>query len=159
MSLNFSNSRQIFVLRFSISILLLIWIVLFISPCLNLTLLKSFYPFSKIFYSTVCHQEETKSFACNNITFLVCARCTGIYFGALLSSIVVLSKKRIEQINFNQQVLFSLPMLMDVILYSVGFYDYNKIIAASTGFLFGSTIFLYILNNVEYLFFTKKNIK
>lgn len=110
-----------------------------------------------MFYSTVCHQNENKSFTCNGIPFLVCARCTGIYFGTFLSSIIIIGTKRIDQINFNQQVLFSLPMLLDVFLYSLGLYDYNKIIAASTGFLFGSTIFLYILSNVEYLLFTKQN--
>jgi hypothetical protein len=40
-------------------------------------------------------------------------------------------------------------MLADVIFYSIGLYHYNKILAAATGFLFGSAVFLYILNAIE----------
>jgi hypothetical protein len=40
-------------------------------------------------------------------------------------------------------------MLFDVILYSIGLYNYNKIISAVSGFLFGSAVFLYILEAIE----------
>lgn len=40
-------------------------------------------------------------------------------------------------------------MLADVIFYSLGLYEYSKIIAAITGVLFGSTVFLYILDAIE----------
>lgn len=112
-----------------------------------------------MFYATICHQNKTKSFCGNGISFLVCSRCTGIYFGAFVSSILILGTKRIDQIKFNQQVLFSIPMLLDVIFYSIGIYEYNKIIALSTGFLFGSTIFLYILHNAEFLLYNKISTK
>jgi uncharacterized membrane protein len=46
-------------------------------------------------------------------------------------------------------ILFSLPMLVDVIFYSAGFYDYNKFAAAVTGILFGSAVFIYILSAIE----------
>lgn len=48
-------------------------------------------------------------------------------------------------------------MLGDVIFYSIGFYNYSKIAAAITGFLFGSSVFLYILEALEnYIYIIKK---
>lgn len=40
-------------------------------------------------------------------------------------------------------------MLLDVIFYSIGLYNYNKFVSAITGFLFGSVVFLYILDAIE----------
>ncbi len=47
-------------------------------------------------------------------------------------------------------------MLADVIFYSINLYEYNKIIAAITGLLFGSTVFLYILDAIENSFYKKQ---
>ncbi|MDP2365676.1 MAG: DUF2085 domain-containing protein, partial [Ignavibacteria bacterium] len=110
----------------------------------------------KIIYSNVCHQNDHKSFTCNDISFLVCARCTGIYFGAFISSLTILF------VNFNLSFktkylyIFSVPMLLDVIFYSSGIYQYNKYFASLTGILFGSGIFLYILSAIEYLLFIQQ---
>jgi uncharacterized membrane protein len=110
-------------------------------------------------YSTTCHQNQIKSFSCDGIPFLVCSRCFGIYLGAFITSFIILFASSIQNLELKHLVLFSLPMLADVIFYTAGIYDYNKIIASSTGLLFGSTIFLYILYNIEYLLFTKLNTK
>ena len=50
-------------------------------------------------------------------------------------------------------------MLLDVIFYSSGIYQYNKYIASLTGILFGSGIFIYILSAIEYLLFTEQKNK
>jgi hypothetical protein len=50
-------------------------------------------------------------------------------------------------------------MLTDVILYSIGIYGYNKIIAVFTGILFGSAVFLYILNAIEISLYRKIDYK
>jgi uncharacterized membrane protein len=104
-------------------------------------------------YSNVCHQDVSKSFTCNNIPFLVCARCTGIYFGAIISAVVILLLNIKLKFKTKYLYLLSIPMLLDVLFYSTGIYPYNKFIASSTGFLFGSSIFLYILSALEYLLF------
>lgn len=151
------NTSNILFFRIILSLFLLAWILGFILPCSPIDFFHSIYPISKMLYSTTCHQNELKSFSCNGIPLLVCSRCSGIYFGAFTSSLILLFFQRIDKLNFNHIVTFSSPMLLDVIFYSISIYDYNKIIALSTGFLFGSTIFLYILSNVEYLIFTKQN--
>lgn len=140
-------------LRITIVIFLLVWITGIISPCLNINSLHSIYPFQKMLYSNVCHQDFQKTFTCHDIPFLVCARCTGIYFGAIISAVVILLLNIKLKFKTRYLYLLSIPMLLDVLSYSFGIYPYNKFIASSTGFLFGSSIFLYILSALEYLLF------
>ena len=87
----------------------------------------------------------------------MCARCSGIYLGAFLISILVLISNIKLNVKTKYLIMFSLPMLIDVILLSLRFYNYNKMISAFTGFLFGSVVFIYILSGIENLLFTKKN--
>jgi len=151
-----SNKAKSKFLRIIPLIFLLAWVVGFISPCLNINSLNSIYPFQKMLYSNICHQDVQKSFICNDIPFLVCARCTGIYFGAFISAAVILILNITLILKTKYLYLLSIPMLLDVLFYSIGIYPYNKFIASSTGFLFGSSIFLYILSALEYLLFIKQ---
>ncbi len=132
-----------------------IWFLGIISPCFNFDLTNAFYPFQKQIYSTVCHQNINKSFNCNNIHFLVCARCTGIYTGALISAflLVIYSKDFIFKTKY--LIMLSAPMLLDVILLNFGVYNYIHSLSAITGLLFGSSVFLYILSAIENLLFSK----
>jgi len=75
--------------------------------------------------------------------------------GVLISSLIILIPQITIKIKTWQLILFSLPMLADVIFYSIGLYQYNKIIAAITGILFGSAVFLYILDAIENSLYTK----
>ena len=86
---------------------------------------------------------------CEGKTFNVCARCTGIYTAIIITSLVLLLIKNKPKINFKLLIFLSLPMLVDVVFYSIGLYHHNKYIAAFTGLLFGSTVFLYILEEIE----------
>jgi len=142
-------------LRFILLIFIFVWTTGIISPCLSISSLNSFYPFQKILYSNVCHQNVNKSFICNGISFLVCARCTGIYFGAFISEVVIMIFNIKMKFKTKYLYLLSIPMLLDVLFYSIGIYPYNKFVASSTGLLFGSSIFLYILSALEYLLFIK----
>jgi len=107
------------------------------------------YPFIKKGYSLVCHQEESKLIYFNGLTTLLCARCTGIYLGLLTASFIniFIAIKKLPDIKF--LFLFSAPMLTDVILYSIGLYNYSKVIAFATGLLFGSVGFLYFYGGVK----------
>lgn len=116
------------------------------------------YPLIKEFYSTVCHQIAYKTIEMNGINFLVCARCSGIYFGGLLSSIVFLFTTRSYKLNIKFIFLAAIPMTIDVILYSSGVYTYSKIIALTTGFIFGFVTIGFVLISIENLFI-KENSK
>jgi len=100
-------------------------------------------PFIKDGYSLVCHQNTAKLIELNCGHTLTCARCTGIYLGFLSSSFIFLFKNKIEHLPIILLFLASSPVIVDVIFKTAGFYSYSKLIAFSTGLLFGSTLFLY----------------
>ena len=114
------------------------------------------YPLLKQFYSNVCHQIGYKCIEMNGINFLVCARCSGIYFGGLLSSTVFLLTTKSYQLDVNFIFLAALPMAIDVILYSLGVYHYSKITALTTGFFFGFITVSFILSSIEKFLFNKE---
>jgi len=119
-----------------------------------------FYPVLKHAYSGVCHQIAYKTFEVNNLHFLVCARCTGIYFGALLSLLCLIFLTRNLGFPLKYFFISGIPMILDVICYTTGVYNYSKWIAFSTGILFGSTAIVYILFSIENFLFkelTEKN--
>lgn len=139
--------------RFFLVFLLSVWIFGFISPCFHFKYLASFYPFQKLIYSNVCHQNIQKSFSCDNNYFFVCARCTGIYFSAFTASLIILIFNTKISLRTKYLYLFSVPMILDVTLLTFNVYNYNKIVSSFTGFLFGSAVFIYILNGIENLLF------
>lgn len=112
-------------------------------------------PFLKYNYSLVCHQEPEKLFSIGNYKTLVCSRCTGIYFGALFSSMIALTGF-IKKVNTKLLLLSSIPMFIDVILYSFGFYTYSKTIALFTGLLLGSVGFIYIHDAIKIILLKKE---
>jgi uncharacterized membrane protein len=114
------------------------------------------YPLVKQFYSTVCHQIAYKSIEINGFNFLVCARCSGIYFGGLLSSIIFLFFSVPYSFKISYIFIAAIPMAADVILYSIGIYSYSKIIALATGFLFGFFVVSFILISLENFFIKRK---
>lgn len=113
------------------------------------------YPILKHAYSLTCHQDEAKLINFSGYDFLVCARCTGIYAGALLSAFIFLFIKEYK-ISLKIIAVFFLIMLADVLLSSLYIYSYSKIFASLTGFLSGFFLFAYILNIIEEDFIIKQ---
>lgn len=100
-------------------------------------------------YSLVCHQDTAKSIFISGNKLQVCARCTGIYIGGLIFSVMALVFPRITPRSKKWLLLSLVPMAADVILYSVGIYDYSKWIAFITGLILGSASILYIFTVIE----------
>ena len=111
--------------------------------------------FVKKIYGAVCHQRIAKTFKFNGHYFFVCARCTGIYFGALVVSIISLIS--LHKLPKKMMLLYisTVPMLIDVISTTAGIYNYSKLIALITGIFFGSAVFAYILAVLENNFVDK----
>ena len=103
-------------------------------------------------YSLVCHQNADKSFFISGEKLEVCARCTGIYTGGLIFSIIAIMMPGIRSGSKNLLLLSMIPIALDVFLYWVGIYDYSKWIAFSTGFVLGSVSILYIFKGIEEYF-------
>ena len=113
--------------------------------------LSALYPNLKLMYSHVCHQQIEKTIYFSDHGFLVCSRCSGIYVGSLISSFIMIfiSSLRIQKISY--LIIGLIPMLVDVILYSIGVYSYSKGIAFFSGFLFGMIGIIYIYNGLQIL--------
>ena len=109
------------------------------------------YPVLSRIYSTVCHQQVEKLIVFNNHNSLVCSRCTGIYIGGFISSFLMLFVSKLNIKNAKILLLASFPMLIDVLLYSIGIYSYSKYFALITGFLFGFVGIVYIYNGFQIL--------
>ena len=116
------------------------------------------FPFIKHGYSIVCHQQEAKCISFYGSHLLVCARCTGIYTGALLAVFLFIFIRNLPVINL-KIALYSVSLVAaDVILYNLGLYNYSKTIAFITGLLPGSVLILYILNSFEKFFEDLKSV-
>ena len=135
-------------------IAVLLWCLGFSSQSLfpNTAFAAVSYPIFKRVYGTVCHQLDIKTFNFMGHNLFVCARCTGIYLGALLTSF--LSIIFFPKLKLGLKLLYAaiLPVIFDVVMSSFNFYRYSKYIAFSTGLFFGSVVFLYILETVENYF-------
>ena len=114
-----------------------------------------FSPVLKKIYSSVCYQDNLKTFYVSGEKLFVCIRCTGIYLGALTFSFISIFLK---QIKVSRKLFLSglSAILADVVICSSGIFSYSKYFAFVTGFFFGSVAFLYILIILESEFFNKK---
>lgn len=143
-------------LRILFFFVLLIWTAGILIPCFG-SLNPFLYLFSKQLFSTVCHQDPLRSFQCNNSYLFVCARCFGIYIGALISSAaLIFSFRRVFKLKISYLMAAAIPMLFDVVLLTLNVYSYSFIISFVTGLLFGSTVFVYILSVIENSFLENK---
>ena len=141
-------------MKFLLLSILIIWIIGFLQPLL-LTQTNSLtnYLLAKT-YSRVCHQESSKCILIGNESMLVCARCAGIYFGALIIGLLFLFN-RIPELKIKILVIASIPLLLDVCLILLGAYKYSQTIALITGLAFGSIIYLFLLSELEKNFINK----
>jgi len=107
------------------------------------------YPFLVKAYSVVCHQHPEKLITIAGHKTLVCARCFGIYLGALISSLFLIFIPLKFKLNARYLLLAAVPMFLDVIFYSFGLYYYSQLISAVTGLLLGGTGFFYFYGGLE----------
>ena len=110
-------------------------------------------------FSLVCHQSDQALFNFNNNHTLVCARCLGIYFGALVLIIVITIQSIRLNLGLKPLIIFSAPMLLDAIFVRLNFYSYSKTVAFITGLLFGMIAVFYIIDTIEKSFDTQQNEK
>jgi uncharacterized membrane protein len=146
-------------IKFYLFLAVLFWCILISFPVLfkNYSFTLNFTQIIKDALSIVCHQKPERTIYINTIPLLVCSRCTGIYFGGLLSSLINILISR--EIKIQNRIFYSssIPIFIDVVLHSAGAYPYSKCVAFITGLLFGSIGFLYIFGSIK-LFFNESRI-
>ncbi len=144
------NKRKIY-FRLFVFLLISAWCVGFSFKSLSggsaLSLVSS--PILNLFYHNVCHQSDHKLIIINGFPLLVCARCSGIYLGALITSVFVLISLRnikVAHIFFKFAIII---LVTDVIINNFFFSNYNKLTAFFTGLFFGAVCFLIIISVFE----------
>lgn len=85
---------------------------------------------------------------------LVCARCAGIYTGALIAALLSLLLI-VPSISRRVLILSIMPIVIDVFLAFTGVYKYSQSQAFATGLAFGGIVYLVIATELENLFSNK----
>jgi uncharacterized membrane protein len=86
----------------------------------------------------ICHQLDSHSLHVNGQAMAVCARCSAVYFGFLVS-VVLLPVFRAIEIS-NQRIwwfIALLPMVVDVTCHVAGLHESTWLTRAMTGGFFG----------------------
>lgn len=108
-------------------------------------------PFLNLTYSQVCHQSHEKTLSFGGENILVCSRCAGIYLGIFLTGLFSLILTKTPMRIFYFLLLSLLLMLIDVSFTTLGIYNYSKLVALLTGLFLGSTLLLFVLDQLNYL--------
>ena len=157
---SFSMSKHKIYFRLFVFLLIGAWCIGFSLKSLSggsaLSLVSS--PILNLFYHNVCHQADHKLIIINGFSLLVCARCSGIYLGALITSVFVLISLWNIKVSL---ILFKFALIIlvaDVIINNIIFNDYNKLSAFFTGLFFGAVCFLMVISIIENYILIKKQL-
>jgi len=99
---------------------------------------------------SVCHQLSSRSLMIGKIVLPVCARCSGIYIGFIITAIILLVMYRKKENGLPPLyvlvvlALFFLSTLIDGIASNFGLYETSNNLRFITGFLCGSSIMVII---------------
>ena len=100
-------------------------------------------------YSLVCHQTDSVLLHLDNNHLLVCTRCTGLYFGALIFILLSIVKPFKVNRGLKPFFFFSAPLILDAIAIRLGIYNYSAAFTFVTGFMFGAITIIYIINTLK----------
>jgi len=99
-------------------------------------------------FSPVCHQIPERSFAFFGHSWAACQRCSGIYFGLLLGSVVpfatdsILQSPRLRRLWV---ICGAAPLVIDVMLQWSGIRTNTAVSRFLTGLLFGAMLSFLVL--------------
>lgn len=112
-------------------------------------ILDNIYPRLLIFgHYSGCHQMEERSFFIGIRQFPVCARCTGIICGAILSPLILLL-----QLPIPLMIVISIPLIIDGTVQLLTKYKSNNLRRLITGILFGFALNGLFLILLRFLWF------
>ncbi|HEY3037281.1 MAG TPA: DUF2085 domain-containing protein [Pyrinomonadaceae bacterium] len=99
-------------------------------------------------FSYVCHQIPERSFFIAEHQFAVCARCTGLYAGFTLATVVyplVRSLRQIEAPARKWLFMAAAPLAIDFALGYLGIWNNTHFSRFATGALLGAVAVLYVM--------------
>ncbi len=146
--IDYEFSKKIY---FAILIFTFTWIILiFLAPVfLELGgIFGKISSFIYLFFSTVCHQNDSRSFHILEHKLGVCSRCVSIYAGFFAGTSLYPLKYKLN--NINPPSIFFLVfglliLLADVILDNLGIMENTFLSRSVTGFVIGILLPLYII--------------
>ncbi len=112
-------------------------------PFLGLTIYRAF--------SYVCHQIPERSFFIAEHQFAVCARCTGLYSGFTLATLIyplVRSLRQTEAPARKWLFIAATPLAVDFTLGFLGIWNNNHFSRFFTGALLGAVAVFYVMPGV-----------
>ena len=133
-----------------LSITFLCVILIFLAPIL--LYFKSKYGFLIYFiFSPLCHQIPERSFHIFGFQLAVCSRCTGIYLGLFIGSVLYpflpfLRKQKLPPLKLF--ILLAFPMGIDVFGNVLNLWISPNIIRSLTGFIFGIILPFYLISGI-----------
>ncbi len=110
--------------------------------------------FIYLFFAPVCHQRPERSFILLGHTLAVCERCTGLYFGLFLGSLLPFNGRRLfsDPIRRRVWVLASAaPMIFDALAPRLGIWTNSAGSRFATGLFFGAMVTPLLVYGVEEL--------
>ena len=99
-------------------------------------------------FALVCHQRSERSFHWYGWPLAVCARCSGIYAGALLGLLLYPGWRNLTApvLPARRYLMLAVaPLLLDWMLGALGVIDSHAVIRMATGLLAGGVATFYLL--------------
>jgi len=99
-------------------------------------------------FSFVCHQIPERSFHLAGHQFAVCSRCTGLYAGFAVATLIyplAHSLTRTDTPRRRWLILAAVPLLIDFSLTYFGVWSNTHLTRFSTGALLGSVAVFYVM--------------
>lgn len=105
----------------------------------------------KFFYAPLCHQIQERSFVLLNHSLPVCSRCTGIYIGFFLGTVIFpFMKSNLNDVypSRNLLLLAFIPMSLDVGLKWFFQVDTGLLVHSVTGGVFSIIFSFYVIPGI-----------
>lgn len=138
------------IIKLMIAFLLFVWILGFSIHAIfpDIAVLRVIQPYLNFIYGNFCHQFNDRSIIINNLTLLVCGRCTGVYLGSIPA--LFLSQKLLSKIKVKKLFYFSfLLVIVDVGLSYFNLLAFSIERAIITGLLLGFSVLSSILSIIN----------
>ena len=125
-------------------------ILIFIAPYLMYT--KNKFGFLIYFiFSPLCHQIPERSFHLFGFPLAVCSRCTGIYLGLLIGTIIYPLFRNLENTTLPSPkifILISLPMGIDAFGNIINLWISPNFVRSATGIIWGIILPFYLIPGI-----------
>lgn len=115
---------------------------------------------STLFFAPVCHQIPERSFHIMGCPIAVCARCSGIYIGFLLGTIVYPFVRNLETVMLPPRWILGIgiiPMILEMCLSRLGVIGTHRYLLGLSGLVLGGVIAFIVIPSVFELFHILKN--